>query len=56
MLPRSLRFESLEKRELLTVNNFSLPDVNPNSDTTGEMVSPRDYLGQVTAWYFGHAT
>ena len=56
MLQRSLRFESLERRELLTVNNFSLPDTNPTSETFGEMVSPRDYLGQVTAWYFGHAT
>lgn len=35
---------------------FSLPDVNPQSPRSGENVSPRDYLGQVSAWYFGHAT
>jgi hypothetical protein len=36
--------------------DFSLADVNPNSATSGEQVSPRDYLGKVSAWYFGHAT
>jgi hypothetical protein len=36
--------------------DFSLPDVNPNSATSEEQVSPRDYLGKVSAWYFGHAT
>jgi hypothetical protein len=35
---------------------FSLPDVNPASPRFGQVVSPRDYLGQVSAWYFGHAT
>lgn len=38
------------------VSDFELPDVNPNSATKGADVSPRDYLGQVSAWYFGHAT
>jgi hypothetical protein len=33
---------------------FSLPDVNPASDRSGALVSPRDYLGRVTVWYFGH--
>jgi hypothetical protein len=33
---------------------FSLPDVNPASDRSGAQVSPRDYLGRVTVWYFGH--
>jgi hypothetical protein len=33
---------------------FSLPDVNPMSDRSGVLVSPRDYLGRVTVWYFGH--
>ncbi|MEZ5064146.1 MAG: hypothetical protein R3B81_05395 [bacterium] len=36
--------------------DFSIADVNPNSATNGEMVSPRDHLGDVSAWYFGHAT
>jgi|KBSSwiStaDraftv2_1062776.scaffolds.fasta_scaffold1149631_2 hypothetical protein len=36
--------------------DFSLPDVNPNSATTGKSVSPRMQLGSVSAWYFGHAT
>ena len=36
--------------------DFSLTDVNPNSPTKDQAVSPRDYLEQVSAWYFGHAT
>lgn len=36
--------------------DFSLPDVNPNSVRYQETVSPRDYLGQISAWYFGHST
>lgn len=38
------------------VPDFSLPDVNATSPRYGEWVSPRDYLGQVSAWYFGQAT
>ena len=38
------------------VPDFQLVDVNPNSSTYNQAVSPRDYLGQVSAWYFGHAT
>lgn len=38
------------------VPDFSLQDQNPNSQTFGMNVSPRDLLGQVTAWYFGHVT
>ncbi len=49
--------ECLEPRQLLTaIPEFALPDVNTTSATYGEIVSPRDYLGQVSAWYFGHAT
>ncbi len=36
--------------------DFSLPDVNPNSKTRGQMVSPRQHLGRISAWYFGHST
>ena len=36
--------------------DFGLLDVNPTSPRSGEIVSPRDYLGSVSAWYFGHST
>jgi hypothetical protein len=36
--------------------DFSLQDVNPNSTTHGQQVSPRQYLNSVSAYYFGHAT
>jgi hypothetical protein len=38
------------------VPNFSLPDVNPNSATAGQNVSPRSQVGRISAWYFGHST
>ncbi len=38
------------------VPDFSLTDVNPTSTTFDEVVSPRDHLQKVSAWYFGHAT
>jgi hypothetical protein len=36
--------------------DFHLTDVNTTSSTFGQDVSPRDYLEEVSAWYFGHAT
>lgn len=36
--------------------DFLLGDVNPNSATYTQQVSPRNYLGLVSAWYFGQAT
>jgi hypothetical protein len=36
--------------------DFQLPDVNPTSTTFNTAVSPRDYLGGVSAYYFGAAT
>lgn len=36
--------------------DFSLADVNPNSASTGRLISPRGEMGSVSAWYFGHAT
>jgi hypothetical protein len=36
--------------------DFSLADVNPNSASTGRLISPRGELGSVSACYFGHAT
>ena len=38
------------------VVDFGLLDVNPTSLRAGQIVSPRDYLGSVSAWYFGHST
>ena len=38
------------------VPEFSLPDENPLSASYGESISPSDYLGQVTGWYFIKAT
>ncbi|HMR79779.1 MAG TPA: hypothetical protein PKD61_31945 [Polyangiaceae bacterium] len=38
------------------VPDFALVDENAASTTYQTSVSPRDYLGQVSAWYFGHAT
>lgn len=36
--------------------DFALVDVNPTSARSGQTISPRDYLDQVSAWYFGHST
>jgi hypothetical protein len=36
--------------------DFGLVDVSPTSATSGEVVSPRDYLEQVSGWYFGHSS
>lgn len=38
------------------VPNFAILDVNPNSATSNQSVSPRNYVSKVSAWYFGHAT
>ena len=38
------------------VDDFSLTDVNPNSVTFNQPVSPRDFLQHASAWYFGHST
>lgn len=35
---------------------FDLEDVNPSSATFGEFLGPATQAGQVSAWYFGHAT
>lgn len=36
--------------------DFHLEDVNSGSATHGVRISPRQYLGKVSAYYFGHAT
>ena len=38
------------------VPDFMLVDANPNSPTYSQTVSPRDFQGLVSAWYFGHST
>jgi hypothetical protein len=38
------------------MTGFALPDVNPSSLTYGQMVSPADFEGMTSGWYFGHAT
>ncbi|MEM8885187.1 MAG: hypothetical protein AAGD14_14055 [Planctomycetota bacterium] len=38
------------------IADFQLEDVNDTSTRFGAMVSPRDYIGNVSAWYFGSAT
>jgi len=38
------------------VPDFALEDVNASSERFGTQVSPRDLEGQVSGWYFGHAT
>ncbi len=38
------------------VADFSLIDVNLASSTAGQNISPRDYLQQISGWYFIKAT
>ena len=38
------------------VPDFALLDVNPNSLSYSQVVSPRQHQGKVSAWYFGYAT
>ncbi len=68
---RLLRHERMETRHLLSsiatlpladdrpedpAPEFSLEDTNATSPTYGRSVSPRDYLGSVSGWYFGFGT
>lgn len=71
-LDRRRAFERLEARWMLhagvdpapaeaslpvdAVADFSMPDVNPASSTFNRSLSPRDFLGDVTAWMFGYST
>jgi thiol-disulfide isomerase/thioredoxin len=36
--------------------DFALADLNPNSESYEESISPRDTTGSVSVWYFTHAT
>lgn len=60
--PRRLLFGPADFGSLWTAEgedgpmpDFALVDQNPASPTSGEDVSPRDYLGKVSGWYFGSA-
>ena len=39
---------------ILAQGDFNLEDLNPNSDTYGEIVGPDDYLGDICIVFFGH--
>jgi hypothetical protein len=45
---------SAEAESSTVISDFSLIDVNANSPTHAQSVSPRDYLNQVSAYYFGY--
>tara|TARA_Y100000590_G_C15541580_1_gene947200 strand:+ start:449 stop:622 length:174 start_codon:yes stop_codon:yes gene_type:complete len=34
--------------------DFNLEDLNPNSDSFGEIIGPDDYLGDICIVFFGH--
>lgn len=52
-----MRFEPMEERIVFdAVPDFGLVDVNATSSTYESVVSPRDYEGQISGWYFGHST
>jgi len=38
------------------VPDFLLVDINPNSATLGQNITPRDYLQQISGWYFIKST
>lgn len=53
--------ESLEARRVLAtvgaqMPDFQLVDDNLNSPLFGDTISPREYLQQVSGWYFIHTT
>ena len=59
----SVAAEVLEDRLMLSGTageaaqpDFHLDEVSTTSSSFDTPVSPRDYLEQVSAWYFGHAT
>lgn len=55
---RKLELELLEDRLVpagVHYPEFSLPDLNPNSPTSGHSVSPAMYRGEVSGYYFANA-
>lgn len=56
---RSLLLEPLEIRLALdgaAMPAFSLPDMNAASESFQQNISPSQFAGEVSAWYFAHAT
>ena len=45
-----------EQPNIARIADFSLPDINSGSPTFGQTISPRDYIQQITGWYFVKAT
>jgi len=45
-----------ETSDPLLVPDFLLEDLNDTSPSYGLDVSPREYIGNLSAWYFGEAT
>ena len=35
-------------------SDFNLEDLNPNSETYGDIIGPDDYLGDLCIVFFGH--
>lgn len=44
------------QRTPAVVPDFQLLDVNPSSPRAGTLVSPRDYVGKASGWYFVHTS
>ncbi len=43
-------------QQVAMVPDFDLVDDNPNSASFDQQVSPRQFAGSISAWYFGHVT
>ena len=39
---------------IIAQGDFNLEDLNPNSDTYGEIIGPDDYLDNICIIFFGH--
>ena len=44
------------KPHTVNVTDFALTDLNAASPLAGQPVSPHQFTGKISAWYFGHAT
>ena len=39
---------------LFPQSDFNLEDLNPNSESYGNIIGPADYLGDISIIFFGH--
>ncbi len=39
---------------IFSQGDFDLEDLNPNSDTFGQLIGPGDYIGDICIVFFGH--